>query len=296
MADRKGRSVTFKVPNIINLRDLRAAIEEETNSDIVVFQDLGSYEFLVELNAANGAEKLIEEGFDVGDSHVTCHPPHGQSTNVSIMGLRSYIPDDDVKEALTSYGEIKGEVIRLKYKADHELAGIENGNRLVKMVLTAKSIPYSIKIGGEWCRIIHNNQQPVSNECNELGHTRKRCPLIECRVCKQKGHMSYVCDQKEKDSNEESTTDTVQDAAGEGQSEPAASDSTRTETQGTDQTEKKDEKMDYDQAQGRKRPHTTDSDSDVKTPTRRSRMHPSPNIDNTRQRDKNTRKENLPKT
>ena len=94
MADRKGRSVTFKVPNIINLRDLRAAIEEEIDSDIVVFQDLGSCEFLIELNATNDAEKLIEEGFDAGDSHITCHPPHGQSTNVSIMGLRSYIPDD----------------------------------------------------------------------------------------------------------------------------------------------------------------------------------------------------------
>ena len=154
------------MPNIINLRDLRAAIEEEIDSDIVIFQDLGSYEFLVELNAANDAEKLIKEGFDAGNSHATCHQPRGQSTDVSIMGLRSYIPYDDVKEALASYGEMKGEVIRLKYNADHELAGIENGNRLVKMVLTAKSIPYSTKIGGEWCRIIHNNKQPVCNECN----------------------------------------------------------------------------------------------------------------------------------
>ena len=108
--------------------------------------------------------------------------------------------------------------------------------------------------------------------------------------------MSYVCDQKEKDSNEESTMDTAQDAAAEGQSEPAASESTWTETQGPDQTGKRDEKMDYDQAQGRKRPHTTDSDSDVKTPTHRSKMHPAPKVDNARQCDKNTCKENLPKT
>ena len=33
-------------------------------------------------------------------------------------------------------------------------------------------------------------------ECKELGHTRKRCPQIECRICKEKGHLSYVCDKR----------------------------------------------------------------------------------------------------
>ena len=56
---------------------------------------------------------------------------------------------------------MKGEVIPLKYKADHELARIENGNRLVKMPLKKKTIPYSLRIGGEWCRVINNNQQPM---------------------------------------------------------------------------------------------------------------------------------------
>ena len=55
--------------------------------------------------------------------------------NVSIIGLRSYIDDDEVISVLSDYGGMKSEVIRLKYKADHELAGLENGNRLVKMVL-----------------------------------------------------------------------------------------------------------------------------------------------------------------
>ena len=42
MADRKGRNVTFKVPyevsSIINLRDIRTAIEGVIESDITVFQ------------------------------------------------------------------------------------------------------------------------------------------------------------------------------------------------------------------------------------------------------------------
>ena len=123
-------------------------------------------------------------------------PPNAQSINVSIMGLRSYIEDKEVRKVLSQYGEIKRDVMRLKYRADHELAGLENGNRLVRMLLTEKSIPYSLRIGGEWCRIIHNNQKPVCGECKELGHTRKRCPQIECRICKEKGHLSHVCDKR----------------------------------------------------------------------------------------------------
>jgi len=43
---------------------------------------------------------------------------------------------------LSEYGELKSDVIRLKYKTDHDLAGLENGNRLMKMVLDKPSIPY----------------------------------------------------------------------------------------------------------------------------------------------------------
>lgn len=39
-----------------------------------------------------------------------------------------------MKQALSGYGELRSEVIRFKYKSDHDLAGLENGNRLVKMV------------------------------------------------------------------------------------------------------------------------------------------------------------------
>ena len=60
----------------------------------------------------------------------------------------SYVEDNAVIEALKPYGEIKSKIFRLKYKRDHELAGIENVNRLVKMIVATRSIPYSMKIGG----------------------------------------------------------------------------------------------------------------------------------------------------
>ena len=171
MADPQARSVTFRLPYLRTLRELKEAIDREIQSNVTVFQDLGNGEILIELANRQDAELLIEEGFDVESTHVGCHPLHGQYTNGSILNLRSYIEDAEVKKVLSQYGEIKGDIIRLKYKADHAFAGMENGNRLVKMLLEEKSIPYSLRIGGEWCRIIHNNQQLVCSECHEPGHT-----------------------------------------------------------------------------------------------------------------------------
>ena len=194
MADRKARSFTFKVPAGTNLGDIKTAIEtENTDNVITVFQEIGANEYLVELTEATHLQELIENGFDAGSNHIRCHPPHGYYLNVSIIGLKAYISDDEVHEKLAQYGEIKGAIIRLKYESTHELAGLENGNRLVRMVLTSPSIPYSSNIGGEWCRVIHNHQQLICSHCNEAGHSRKNCPQIQCRNCNQLGHISYHC-------------------------------------------------------------------------------------------------------
>ena len=113
------------------------------------------------------------------------------------MGLRAYIEDDAIINELKKYGDIKSEVIRLKYKTRNDLVGIENGNRLVRMVLTAASIPYSIKIDREWCRIIHSNQKPICTVCHEEGHRRADCPSVVCFNCRQKGHICAKCSKDE---------------------------------------------------------------------------------------------------
>ena len=55
--------VSYVVNSIVKLGDLRTAIDGEIESEIIVFQDLGSSEYLVEVNAVSDAESLIEEGF-----------------------------------------------------------------------------------------------------------------------------------------------------------------------------------------------------------------------------------------
>ena len=189
----------------------------------------------------------------------------------------------DVKDCLSQFGEVKGDVITLKYKADHDLAGIENGNRLVKMVLGARSIPYLMKIGGEWCRVIHNNQQPVCIECHEEGHTRKKCPQIECRICKEKGHMSYICDKKKEQHGDDlnpvaddavGNSAIVQDVEISGKEKVSSKvDSEKIAVSGNDV-----EDMDSEEnVQGCKRQHS-DSDSGFVTVRRRQRLNPVPNV------------------
>ena len=119
------------------------------------------------------------------------------------MGLRAYVEDNAVLKELEKYGVIKSEVIRLKYKTCHELAGIENGNRLVRMVLTKPSVPYSLKIDGEWCRVIHTNQKPICNVCFEEGHRRAECPSVVCFHGGEKGQIRAKCTKDENGEDEE---------------------------------------------------------------------------------------------
>ena len=98
------------------------------DNTITLFQEIGFNEDLVKMTNAVDELELIANGLDTGPHHIRCHPPHGYYINVSVMGLKAYI--SEVYEKLTQYGEIKGAIIRLNYRGNHELAGLENGNDL----------------------------------------------------------------------------------------------------------------------------------------------------------------------
>ena len=77
-ADRKARSVVFKTLEGVSLVEIKDAITKETNAEsIVVLQELRPQEYLAEFKEKDDAEKIIEIGFDLASSHVTCNPPKG---------------------------------------------------------------------------------------------------------------------------------------------------------------------------------------------------------------------------
>ena len=275
---------------------MKEGIQKEIQDSIVVFQELGDNVYLLELESRGDAEVLVDNGFDVKEFHIDCSPPHGKFLNVSIMGLRSYVEDEEVKSVLREYGELKSEVIRLKYKADHELAGFENGKRLVKIILEKPSIPYSLRIGGEWCRIIHNNQQTVCIECNEVGHTKRNCPKIHCRVCNQLGHISYNCDQQENNNdetadghaNDQNSEEIHREQPEAARVDPTSEASAAAVLSGKNTKTDSNDGMDYeDRGQSNKRQLTRDSDSDCSASARRTRLRPAPRLPTRRKVDKN---------
>lgn len=296
MADRKARSFQLKVPPGTRLGDIKNEIEQQIEDNyITVFQEIGAHEYLIELARATHVDELIEHGFDVEDFHFRCHPPHGYYLNVSVMGLKAFISDEEVITKLSTYGEIKGDVIRLKYKQDHELAGVENGNRLIRMVLTAQSIPYSLQIGGEWCRIIHNNQQLICSNCHEPGHSRKNCPSIECRTCKSLGHISYHCPTRNTRHTETTDENTTMPHDNTENDNTENEENTNNPTNAMEETgEPNDEETTMDDAEeyrqpmentntkwtvvSAKRPHQTDSNSDPVALPRKQRHKPRPNL------------------
>ena len=79
------------------------------------------------------------------------------------------------------------------------------------MVLTKPSILYSLRIDGEWCRILHNDQQRVCSNCHALGHSRRKCPEITCHVYGEKGHFSYDCTQDFEEPQEQLPEDNIDD-------------------------------------------------------------------------------------
>ena len=198
MASRKAKTIVFRLPTEANPSAMNASIEGELRAGVVsVVRELPSKEILLELQSQEHSEQLISYGYSVNEVRVQPSSPTGQFTNVSIMRLRAYIEDDAKINELKKYGDIKSELIRLKYMTGHDLTGIEDCNRLVRMVLTAPSIPYSIKIDGEWCSIIHSNQKPVCTVCHEEGHHRADCPSVVCFNCGEKGHIRAKCSKDE---------------------------------------------------------------------------------------------------
>ena len=195
MADRKPRTVVFKTPKPYEpVHILRAIVDGgiAEQEDIEVMQHLSSCEVLLQTKTKELAEEIIEEGFELEDTHIECNPPVGVYKNVSIIGLRAYVEDEEVMKILRQFGTEKGPLIRLKFKRDHPLAGMENGNRMVSMHLRA-SVPYALKIDGLHCRVIHNQQEKTCTNCRETGHTVSRCPDVKCFACGANGHMSRFC-------------------------------------------------------------------------------------------------------
>ena len=79
--------MTFRTPIRSTLWMFKAAIEEEIWGGIVVFQDLGNGDYLLECERNEGAKVLVEQSFDIEEMLVSVHPRRGKYINVSLLAL-----------------------------------------------------------------------------------------------------------------------------------------------------------------------------------------------------------------
>ena len=165
--------------------------------------------------------------------------------------------------------------------------------RLVRMVLNSPSIPYSLQIGGEWCCIIHSHQIRICSNYDGQGHSSKNCPTIECRKCKQLGHLSFHCPTNDvnhtetADENSDITDNDTQMDNTEDHNEPEHTMEPTEEHNDPEQiieepretppeitaTNPRD-----DNTTNTKRPHQTDTDPDPAPLPRRQKKKPTPNL------------------
>ena len=76
MANRKGRSVVFKTPATVTLKEIKDALTEEIEPDnLTVLQQLPNGDFLMETTTQKLARDIIESGFSLQELPVPCNPP-----------------------------------------------------------------------------------------------------------------------------------------------------------------------------------------------------------------------------
>lgn len=76
MPDRKGRSVVFKTPATVTLKEIQDALTAEIGPDnLTVLQQLPNGDFLIETTSQKLASDIIESGFSLQELHVPCNPP-----------------------------------------------------------------------------------------------------------------------------------------------------------------------------------------------------------------------------
>jgi len=171
------------------------------------------------------------------------------------------------------------------------------------MVLTSPSIPYSLNIGSEWCWVIHNNQILLCSHCDGIGHSGKNCLTIECRNCKQLGHLSFHSPKKtarhtETNADEEQpNTENIQTETAEEQATTSTMEQDTT-PEPVQEIEQETTPADYNEHNNMdtsitpKQPHQIDSDSDLAPLHCLQRIRPTPNVKpakyHWKKKDKNT--------
>lgn len=191
---RRGLSITFSVDaEITGLDILEAFMKANVDPDhiasiqyrnlncswVVSFTDQQTKEFILEA----GHIKIKEFLVFLGDADL-------KTVIVKIYEAPPEMPDTVVIGRLSHYGHV------LSFRRDRGVATrILNGARTARMCLS-KTIPSSVRIGGEAIDITDAGQPKTCRKCGDKGHLASGCKNPRCYNCKSPGHRAADCDKQ----------------------------------------------------------------------------------------------------
>lgn len=145
----------------------------------------------VTLDCRAGTNMLFD-GIEIEGRKYECHDATQKFILVSFLHLAAYISDDDIVEKLESLGVELVSPIKRRYYRGTDIA---DGTRYVRVKLPPKlkSLPYSMKFGNEYYRVIHDHQLKVCSLCYSEEHLFRDCPQFKCFKCGGQGHFKRTC-------------------------------------------------------------------------------------------------------
>lgn len=160
------------------------------------------------LNNAPSRSKILLEGFDFKNQHITPYDsnpysaglesPKDQAIKVTICGVPLSVDDTAIYEMLSKLGvsqksDLKYEKIR--NPTNKKMTNVSNGNRFIYIDPPSRGpLPRFSYCAGLKCKIFHRGQdfeKPTltCTNCWEAGHLSRNCTNEpKCAACKNSGH------------------------------------------------------------------------------------------------------------
>lgn len=152
---------------------------------------------IIEMDLAEFAEQIVadhdqQHRLQIDDETAAVIPIRlvGDAVEVRVHDLPPYMPNEMIRNLLSSYGEVMSITEDVWKK---HFTGVPNGTRIVKMKIN-KQIPSYLPIDGEVAYIKYTNQLRTCKHCTRPLHVGRTCTEVRKELISNRLTMAQVVD------------------------------------------------------------------------------------------------------